>query len=265
MVNMKFNKKTRVILVVLTLLILLGTISGMLVAKYITSRRQYEEMLSENFHVSSDYLESEGEVLHTVTDWVTNGITFKIYNYEKENTALVSASEIKYKITAPSGWDVSVTDSNGNFISVQEGVYAIPSDGNTKTYQLVKLTPSDNADINYEYEVRVDFVSPYTKTLSAKFKLDGDKLPDYKIKDMGNYVLITLHSNEYNDKVTFTWTEKVSPDNTNPYMKDWFDGTVGKFLYVEPMHTYELIFYKNTDENYSEISGTHITAVEIGG
>ena len=65
-------------------------------------------MISAQFHMTSDYLEEDGknidntDAVYDITDW-SSGFDILLYNYEKENLALIAADDIQY--------DVSITSS----------------------------------------------------------------------------------------------------------------------------------------------------------
>ena len=235
--------------------------SGMLLAKYITERSNSAGMISGDFYVSAQYLEGSGAEC-SVADWFEDGVVFELYNYEKANAALISDNDIKYSLSFTETWTVEVTDENGNAVLPDGGVYTLVGNGTEKNKHIIKLTTT-NAEQSV-LNVSVNTKSPYTKTLSAKFNLDGIPIPEYEITDNANYVLLTLRSNNYSGDVSVSWTGDFSPDNTNPYMEGWSDSLKHATLSVSKNTTYNLIFYKNTVQSYSKAK-TKSTNVQIGG
>lgn len=253
----KESTKRRGLMLVLIAVLAVVAISGTLLARYIATSQAVAEMISADFHISSNYLEETAQS-YTVTDW-GEGISFQIYNYEKENLAQIAAEEITYTIDAPSGWTVTVEEA-GQEVAPQNGKYTIG--GGTMIAQTVTLVPGEDAATSGTVEVKT--TAPYRKTLSATFTVDAMQTAQYSVTDKGNYVVLTVYSNDYADPVTVNWTEAFSPDNTNSLMASWLDTYKTGTFTTQANTTYELIFFKNTADTYSTdiTSGTTIT---IGG
>ena len=76
-------------------------------------------MISAQFHMTSYYLEEDGknidntDAVYDITDW-SSGFDILLYNYEKENLALIAADDIQYDVSITSsgtgGW--GYTDSS---------------------------------------------------------------------------------------------------------------------------------------------------------
>ena len=258
----EYNTRNRRLLIVLAAILLLTLTTGGLIAKYTTQNKREAQMIAADFHISSNYLTAEGGN-YTVSDWGNHGIDIQLYNYETENIALVAKEDIYYKVTAEEGWNVSVKTSDDAEVTPTDGTYRMPGGGDAEqhNFQTIHLeyigesTPPDNVTVT------VETTDPYVKKLTAKFILHGLKVPDYKIEDKGNYCLITIHTNDYEDGIAIKWNEKFSPDNTNPKMAAWSDANreKGETLSVESYETYELIFVKNTDDKYSTKTGNGTT------
>ena len=81
-------------------------------------------MISAQFHMTSDYLEEDGknidntDAVYDITDW-SSGFDILLYNYEKENLALIAADDIQYDVSITSsgtgGW--GYTDSGDGHLN----------------------------------------------------------------------------------------------------------------------------------------------------
>ena len=260
---MKETKKNirliAVLAIVLTVAALAG--AGTILARYITTRESEATMQSGNFYVSSSHLEASGAA-YDVTSWNTAGISFDVFNYQKSNPSLLTDGDVKYTVTVPSGWVITVTDNNGDPVEAVSGEYTLCGSGGA-TRHTVTVKCYTAASAGDTVDVSVNTVSPYAKTISASFTLIGDPEPEYRIDDKGTYVLVTLYSNNYSGTVTVKWTADFSPDNTNPLMTTWTDIKRSQNISVVSSSTYELIFYKNTSDDYSK-SLTSGMIVDVG-
>ena len=240
----KSKKTVRILILVLALIsVALIASTGTLLARYISEQQQQASMKSKDFHVSSDYLSDASEIpTYSVSAWSSEGISFCVYNYELLNTSLVTEGDVKYFVEVPAGWNVSVRNANGETVTPEDGTYTMIGQSGA-TYHTVTLK---NPTANENDEVLVTLkTAPYEKKLAANFRLLGKPKPEYKIEDKGNYVLVTVYTNNYSGAMTFTWTASFSPDNTNPMMASWTDAERSKNEVVAAKTTYELIFYKN--------------------
>lgn len=237
-------------------------LAGGILAKYVTANRNRAEMLSSDFHFSSDYLEevTDSHPLPTYSLFDMSEIHFELYNYEKTNICLINKEEIKYRLTVPEGWTVTVKCGDETVQPDGEGLYTIPAEPAERKNWSVTLT-GGSAD---EVTVIAETVSPYKLTLQAKFVQTGEQ-PSYTVVDKGNYRLLTIKSNNYEGAITVNWAcEKLSPDNTNPLMREWRDSPSTGTVSVAKNHVYELIFVENTPEDAANQSGTG-TVINVGG
>lgn len=255
----KKRRMRRIIAAEIMVLFLVVLGAGIL-ARYISSYKKKAEMLSSSFHFTSNCLEEEEETAYTISDWM-EGITILLYNYEKENVALIAEEGISYKVDAGEGWDVSVTDETGSAVVYpEEGLYSMPGGGGRRS-QTLKLVYTGTGTPE-KVSVKVTAVSPYSKTLQADFTLSGKADPDYTVEDKGKYCLVTVRANNYSGTITVNWDSVLfSPDNTNPIMEDWLNVNKTGSFNAEPYTAYELIFVKNADKEYSATSGTGSTVL----
>lgn len=257
----KTNKKYMTPGVWLLILLLLAMVSaGTVLARYMAMQEEQADTKSQNFHISSDYLDVSSAAYEIpLSD--TLEISFLIYNYEKLNSSLVTEGDIQYKISVSSDCAVTVKNKTGNTVEAVDGTYTLDGDAG-KTWHAVTINCSAIM-AGSTLDVSVETVYPYAEKLSASFTLTGHSEPQYRIEDKGNYVLVALYSNNYSGAVTVTWTADFSPDNTHPLMQDWVDTAPMQIIGVTPNTTYELIFYKNTSVTYSK-SMTAGKTVDVG-
>lgn len=256
------KRRMRRIIVAEIMVLFLVVLGAGILARYISSNKKKAEMLSSSFHFTSNYLEEEAETAYTISDWM-EGITIQLYNYEKENVALIAEEGISYKVDTGADWNVSVTDETGSDVVCTEGgLYSMPG-GDKRRSQTLKLVYTGTGTPE-NVSVKVTAVSPYSKTLQADFTLSGKADPDYTVEDKGNYCLVTVRANNYSGTITVNWDkDSFSPDNTNPIMEDWRDEKETGSFAAEPYTAYELIFVKNANGEYKDISGTGST-VPVG-
>lgn len=250
-INIKRNKKIAVTVAIISIaVILVSALTGSLIARYVAEKKEIAEVASTDFHISSDYLEKKTDI-HTpskqynVTDWGYSEdyqISFKVYNYEKENVALITHNDIKYMINAGEDWDITVKDKNGTEIPPSGDTYTLSSDGTANEHTVYLKR---NKDTVKTATVVVTTVEPFATSLYAVFHLIGDHEYDVTFDDHTNYVRVIIDTNNYNGKLKLSWNSDFSPDNTNPIMQDWVDIANGTFTATEQT-TYELIFFKNS-------------------
>ncbi|WP_165247613.1 hypothetical protein [Adlercreutzia sp. ZJ141] len=249
---------------------------GSVAARYVTENPYSSEMESAVFHISSDYLAEPSGEGNSVSHTVPYADTFDIYlyNYEKENVALISQVDIAYTVTAQNA-TVSVKTADGAPINPGEGgsyqlMKAAGEDG--KAQQVLHVTPTKPTSPDNPITVTVKTTSPYVKTLTAKFTVAGS-VPSYTIEDQGDgTVLVTVTTNDYTGNVTLKWNNtRFSPDNTNELMSTWTDASAagatatsaqGIFT-AQRNSTYKLLFFKNTAEPYNGGTEKTGTGAEI--
>jgi len=230
--------------------------AGGVLAAHIVSNHKRAELEFSRFHISSNYLEEGDGASYTVADW-GNGFDILLYNYEKENISQISEVDMTYEVTADNA-AVSVKKQNGEALAADaESVYSFGAEITT-AYHVLHVTPNADAGKTDAIVVTVQTTSPYQKTLTAKFQTHNYSKPDYTVTDQNNgTVLITVNTNDYQDSMTVKWDpNKYSPDNTNILMTSWTDEAHVGYFPVSRDSTYELLFYKKTDDPYTEHKGT---------
>lgn len=247
----KQNKRaTRLLLVTIFALLFLGILIGSILAKYISINRERAEIVSANFHISSDYLKENG-ASYSVTDfgYQDYDIIFELYNYETSNHALITAGPIAYTFSDLTGWTVTVRNEDGGIVSPVNYVYTLGAEDGEKHAHTVMLKreQGESTDVT----VKITTTAPYKKSLSASFSLSGAHDPSHRIEDCGNYVSVIIESNNYAGDLEVMWSADFSPDNTNPAMRDWVNSLKKGVFSVNAHTTYELIFLKTTTDTYT--------------
>ena len=220
-------------LLLLAVLLIAGSIGGVLLAKYITTNRQETAMVSAGFHMSSDLLETTAASnLGGVED-----IVIELYNFEKENNAQISAVAITYTIAVTHGTVTSVM--NGiNAVSYTEssGVrYYALAGGNEMVTHTITVRPDHTGDVN----VTVDSTAPFTKSLSGTFSYQA---PQYKIELIeGDHYLMTIYTNGYNGNISIAMGVGVYADRTVDLEESWSSSQ--QTLALHDNETYLLKFY----------------------
>ncbi len=253
----KSSNKTVLTVTVLLILMVLATIGGLL-AKYRSENIKEADMIAHDFHISSNYLD-EGGTTYTLAQW-QSGIELELYNYEKENEALVASTDITYTITA-AGFNVSVKENEKEVTPNTKGAYTF--DGEAKAVHKIYLTPKDPANLlNKSVDVTVKTTSPFEKILKAKLTLSGKLAHEYDVirnNENGDYYEMTVYTNQYSGALNFTWPKQLVPDNTNTVMRTWV-GNSGSYSDFKKLTTYKLIFFnpENKEFNKSDFSVTAV-------
>jgi len=228
------------------------TAGGVLALHTFSEQRRAARELAR-FHISSNYLEEDAGASYTVGDW-GGGFDILLYNYEKEDINQVATVDMTYKVTAEHA-AVSVKKQNGEAVTAAaEGAYTFGAELTT-AYHVLHVTPE--AGSSEGIVITVQTTSPYQKTLTAEFRTQSFKKPDYRVTDQNDgTLLITVDTNDYENSMTVTWDpDRYSPDRTNELMAAWTEeARIGHFP-VSRDSTYELLFYKKTDAPYAGQQG----------
>ena len=168
--------KTKKIIIALAALLLLAGVVGPVAARYVSNYRKEAQIHASNFHFSADYLSyvAEGDTApkYSVSSWGREEIQFCLYNYELENIAQVSETDIFYKLTLSESenWEITVYDQQNQPVQPEKGLYKL-SRGVSPTYHRVCLKYTGTA-VPAVVEVSAVAKKPYSMTLAAEFTLD---------------------------------------------------------------------------------------------
>ena len=245
----------RKLAVLLIAVLITGALAGGLLAKYRSDNQKQAEMVAAQFHVTSDYLEEEG-ASYDITDW-GDGFYIQLYNYEKENLALISAEDISYSVTVSSDKWKCEDPANG----------ILKGDSSMQTNTLV-ISPKDKSSIALDdaVTVTVKTTAPFTKELSAKFTVVSKDLPDNKLvqsSEDNNQWHLRIKTNDYSGTVTVNWPpDGLCPDTTSEYMDTWMNNGTGS-LKVQKNTTYDLVFFSNRTGSRFKLAAASGAAVSI--
>lgn len=247
--NSKIKRnKNSIIAVVLVTLVVLVAVSASLIAKYVFDNKNNAQMLSSDFHFTSNYLE-EKQARYEINNW-QNGFDIELYNYEKDNKALISNTDIKYTVT------VNTSSSSGSW-GCEDPNGGVLKKSSTKSSNTLNLIKSVNAKQGDKVTVTVKTTYPFVKTISAEFILSTVDSPSYTIDDNNDgTVTLTIKSNDSESTVNVSWDKDYyDPDSTNKYMTSWSNNSGTGSLTLEKNTTYKLIFFKNKDFTLKSVSG----------
>ncbi len=237
------NKKSITAWILVAVALIAGAV-GIVAAKYIANYQKEAEIHASSFHFSSNYLEYDAAPEYTLLDTGSHSVEFLLYNYQKENTALVSDMEIPYEISVSEGWSVAVTDAQGNPVTERK----LPA--NTATHHTVTVTRA--APTGSTVYVTVTSTAPYTMELAAEFILEASQGVTYSVTDMGDYDVMTVYANHYAGSVSVGWdSDTHSPDNANPLMSAWTDTAESGSFTAEAFSVYTFIFVENQPDSYT--------------
>ena len=256
---MNTTKKKKILWIALVALLVIVSTVGVVSARYVSNYRKEAEIHATNFHFSSDYLaympEGANAPEYTVSSWGKESIQFCLYNYEVENIAQISDSDICYELSLsdPGNWEVAVYDQQNAPVAHEGDLYTMEQ-SDTKSYHRVCLTYKGSSnEAPAPVTVTVNSTMPYSKTLAAEFTANTKKGLEYTVEDKGNYTVLTISTNQYYGTINVTWKPAThSPDNTNESMLFWRDtnvtenGTVSGSISGREYTTYTLVFIRNT-------------------
>ncbi len=230
------NKRPLLLGGILALAGLLSVTGAM--AAYRMEMQHQAEIISADFHISSNYLEADAPV-YAVSDWA-GGIEIEVYNYEKENIAMVAAEDITYEVSVSSE-AFQVTEAAG---TLEKG--NPEADDLGRKSKILKLVPKDSSAAPGVVQVTLTTKTPFKKVLSASFQLTGTQLPVRTQTDYTTHQLVTITTGQYHQSITLTWPDTLAPDNTHALMSEWKNAASGNTSYTfqaEAFTTYELIFF----------------------
>lgn len=177
----KINKKK---LIWLSFIIILFLGFGVSFGRYAYNELRDFYLSTKKFYFNSDKLTEDG-ALYEIDNWSGVGsysITVNMNSYDNNN--LYSEEDITYNISYSCSDNVtcSVEDNKSSGV--------IKANNNNDSFTIVITVPTDKifkAGDSIELSVKADSVSPYKKSLSAKFKLIiGHYGLSYEISDSKN-------------------------------------------------------------------------------
>lgn len=201
--------------------VLIGTVIG----KYRQQFNSYGSVRALDFYFISDFL-SDGAIIptHTLAPG-TAEFSFTLGNHADDLRC--AEMDIAYEVTVTKEGEEAGTTPSVSFgdnsktltKDKKEDDTVTISDLTAGTYTITAVGTGKNTDAS---------ASGYTKTLKAKIVIrdQGAKLC-YHQENEGEYILLTVW-NEGESEGTVNITYTGIPDNTNPNMTDWEDGSETK-------------------------------------
>ena len=229
------NTRKRINIVIIVCALLILSLAGAAFAKYISSGSGSAELHADAFHISSDILRVGGATYNSA-DWVKNGVSFSVYNYELDNPKLVSTLALKFTVATdkPEDWAIQI---NGAASSAHTFTANTPQSASV----LLKFrgeTPPETVEITVTPE-------PYDYPLTATFNL-ANTLPYITVADNGNYFSVDILTFGLTSPITFTWDpELISPDNSEALLASASDESPSLAFTPTPFTHYTLQFVKN--------------------
>ncbi len=202
---MKFSRKT--VTVICAVFLLFAVSAGITAtAKYIKSQQVTDiAVKAKAFYFESNYL-TENTKEYTLSS-NTNSLTIELYNYENQ----LRISEVDCTYT------VEVKCDNGNNCSSYTDLASKKATANMQVkteLELEQLIPGNT------YTVTVTADGGYTKTLSAKFIISKEQNNCYyNAEDYGEYILLTVWTEDVTGALSVTFPDGLIPDNTDPVLK----------------------------------------------
>ena len=216
---------------------------------------QWDVDYEYRMHFSSDYLETGG-ASYDVVDWEDYGFVIELYNFNKENQALLAGADISYTVTANNGATVDIpSGSFGTTTAQTQAIHVIPSAGATVGDVITVTATADNGGA--------------TRTVTANFTLASREYAQYTAVDQGDgTVLLTIWTNDFGRDSYGNNTRNITinyagflPDNTNNFMSGW-SGSSGT-ISVRANTVYELLFFKTTAGSFRDIDLTSVSGSAI--
>lgn len=236
---LKFNSlgKKKMLAIILSVTVgvtaLVG--AGVTYASYKRKLATDNAVSAKSFYFVSNVLESGG----IEYDLYNNAIKFDIMNYS--DGLKTSEVDIDYNVTISSSDDKNV----GNVVGTNTSGKLLKDAANKTTVTYTGLA------LGKTYTVTAEATKPYTKTISATFKIVEGNYEILSVKeDRGDYVLLTLRTLDFADNVNITWQNGYVPDNSEPILAT-ATGT-SHTTAIAHNSAYTLKFYKTADVTYDE-------------
>lgn len=196
--------------VVLLFMVCLVATGGVL-AKYISTLTQGNNIFpvtSKEFYFESNRLTSDGKEYQLNAD--TTSVEIELYNFENEFR--VSEVDCKYTVTVSFSETEAPPKIYMDDVEINEPIDV--AGNSAKTTKLVLK----NLKKGHTYTVSVTADGGYSKTLSAKFTVANDSGFYMNVKDAGEYVLLTVWTENVTGDVNITFPDGLIPDATDPIL-----------------------------------------------
>lgn len=209
------------------LLIVLLTLAGGVVSKYVNSREVDAYVTAPAFYFESNYLTEDNHEYKLNAG--TTSLQIELYNFENE----LRVSEVDCTYT------VSVETKDTNFSPPSQTLEAeATGEGRTTSFTLNGLKNGCS------YTVTVTADGGYVKTLSATFTVAPDTNGFYMNVDDSDpdFVILTIWTENVSGTVDVTFPDGLIPDTTDPTLRTITSGS--KTFRVGTMGTYSSRSYR---------------------
>lgn len=226
-----FKSKTKREIIVLSLVFasaFISLFSTITYSRYVFSSIKESYLISKEFYFYSDTLgDTTSNISYELNDWDgDSNYSFDIDLKNYKDDLRWTQESINYNYTISCNPNIS-----GNVTCTSSNNGTLTYSSTNKTQNRIPITLTNANDLNFEdndyvdIEVTVTSSSPFTKTLSATYRIGvSTKTVVQKIIDAQNqkYLDLVLSNNSLEDKtITLTWTYSVlSIDNTNDIFND---------------------------------------------
>ena len=201
---------------------------GVTLAKYAIDHKNDGLVELSAFYFESNLLKpaAENATYHNGT----NSITFELRNYAYEKRK--SDLDVQY--------EVFIKQSNGDPASAS----GVNTSGNILVADKTVSVTYTGLEYGKTYVVTASSTAPYTKTLSATFVIPTeDQALSPVIEDHGDFVTITVETDNFAGNVTLSWQNGYVPDNSYAPLAN-ASGTSCEVT-LESKSTYVFRFYKS--------------------
>lgn len=231
----KRKKHTHFRYIIIIAIICIASIIAISYAKYTQKAKSNNAYTTENFYFESDLLKENEGAEYNFGDG-ENSININLKN---------NADELRYT-NQDISYKVLLADSSENTVATKEGTIT-GGDVNSSAVTFDNLTSGT-------YTVVAKALTPYTKTLTGKFKINStnDDI-NYSVKDTSGStnLNVTLITNSYSGNVTITFPDGLLPNNIETNFASIT--STSATLNVNANSEYSIQFFKtDTSQNYTE-------------
>ena len=271
--KVRISKKYILAAVILLSVVCLVATGGVF-AKYISTLSGSDDLFSataKEFYFESNYLTSDDHEYKLNAG--TESVTIELYNFENEFRK--SQMNCKYTISVNfSGIDETPENIPVLYIDGVKQSGPINVGGGNSTTTKLELK---NLKKGATYMISVLAEGGYSKTLSARFTIANDNGFYMNVKDAGEYVLLTVWTENVSGDMSIRFPDGLIPDATDPILatiNNYSDGHYNGIKefdqfkdgssFAAPYSSHAYRFFKTADYNLSD-AGKGIFAIKLNG
>ncbi len=246
------GKKINIIAIELAVCVILtAVLVGTVIGKYWQQFNSYGSVRALDFYFTSDFLDGE---THALAPEATE-LSFTLGNHADDLRC--SEMDITYEVTVEkvgeaSGSNPTINGGSGTLTKneVKDGTVTI-SGLTSGTYTITAVGTGKNTDSG---------ASGYVKTLTATITIPAKTAEVYYHKETtAEYILLTVwNEGDVDGNVTITYTG--IPDNTNPNMTNWKEGSndtpASENIPIAPYESKVFRFFGGSVDVTGAIAGT---------